>query len=71
MQKIKGGGGGAGGLVPAFTSWHIGQEGCYNCFFFPGCNFMDFEIKLIFLIELFFYITKKSWKKVIENEKSY
>ena len=34
---------------------------------------MDFEINLIFLIEPFFYMTKKSWQKLkyLENEKSF
>ena len=34
---------------------------------------MKFEINLIFLIELFFYMTKKSWRKLkyLENEKSF
>ena len=31
---------------------------------------MDFEINLIFLIEQFFYMTKKSWQKLkyLDNE---
>ena len=31
---------------------------------------MDFEINLIFIIELFLYMTKKSWqkRKYLENE---
>ena len=39
----------------------------------PGCDVMDFEINLFFLIEPFFYMTKKSLQKLIylENEKSF
>ena len=34
---------------------------------------MNFEINFIFLIEPFFYMTKKSWQelKYLENEKSF
>ena len=43
----------------AFSSWDIGQY-VYCNYFFSGCDAIDFEIKLIFLINLFFYMTKKS-----------
>ena len=40
---------------------------------YPGYDVMDLEINLIFLIEPFFYMTKKSWQKLkyLENEKSF
>ena len=40
---------------------------------FPGRGVMNFEISLIFLIKLFFCITKKSRQKFkyLENEKSF
>ena len=39
----------------------------------PGCNVINFEINLIFLIKLFLYMTKKSRQnlKYLENEKSF
>ena len=38
----------------------------------PGCDVINFEINLAFLIKLFFYMTKKlRQKKYIENEKSF
>ena len=40
---------------------------------YPGCNVINFEINLIFLIKLFFYMNKKSRqkRKYLENEKSF
>ena len=37
----------------------------------PGCNGMNFEINLIFLIKAFLHVTKKSKQKLkyLENEK--
>ena len=39
----------------------------------PGCDFMNFEIIRIFLIKLFFYMTKTSRQKFnqLENEKTF
>ena len=39
----------------------------------PGCDVINFEITLIFLIKLFFYMTKKSRQKYkyLENKKSF
>ena len=39
----------------------------------PGCDVMNFEINLIFLIKPFLYMTKKSTQKLkyLENEKSF
>ena len=39
----------------------------------PGCDVINFEINLIFLIKLFFYMNKKSRQKLryFENEKSF
>ena len=44
---------------------------CYNCL--PGCDVIKFEINLIFLIKLFWYMTKKPRQKLKyhENEKSF
>ena len=46
---------------------------CIKIVCYPGCDVMDFETNLIFLIKPFFYITKKSWQKLkyLENEKSF
>ena len=40
---------------------------------FPGCDVMNFGFDLIFLINLFFYMTKKSKQKLkyLENKKSF
>ena len=40
---------------------------------FPGCDVINFRIKLIFPIKPFFYITKKSKQKFkyLENEKRF
>ena len=37
---------------------------------YPGCDIMDFEINLIFLIKPFFHLIKKSWQKLkyLEND---
>ena len=39
----------------------------------PGCNVINFEIDLIFLIEPFFYMTEKSRQKFkyLENKESF
>ena len=39
---------------------------------FPGCTFINFEVKLIFLFKPFFYMTEKSRQKFnyLENEKN-
>ena len=46
---------------------------CIAIVCFPGCDVMNFEIILIFLIKPFFYMTKKSRLKFkyLENEKSF
>ena len=38
----------------------------------PGCDVINFEIKLIFLMKLFSYMTKKSKQKFeyLENERA-
>ena len=38
-----------------------------------GCDVINFEVNLIFLMKSFFFMTKKSWQKFkyIENEKSF
>ena len=40
---------------------------------FPGCEVINFEINFIFLIKLFFYITRKSRQKFkyLEYEESF
>ena len=40
---------------------------------FPGCNFKNFEINIIFLIKPFFYMTQKSRQEFqyLENRKSF
>ena len=40
---------------------------------FPSRDIVNFENNLIFLINLFFYMTKTSWQKFkyLENEKSF
>ena len=42
-------------------------------FFFPGCDVINSEINLIFLIKLFFYMTEKSRQKFkyLENKKRF
>ena len=39
----------------------------------PGCDVINFKIDLIFLIDLFLYMTKKSRQKLkyLKNEKSF
>ena len=46
---------------------------CIAIVCFQGCDVINLEINLIFLIKLFFYMTKKSQQKVkyLENEKSF
>ena len=41
--------------------------------YFPGCDVINLEINLIFLIKPFFYMTKKSRQKFkyFENEESF
>ena len=38
---------------------------CFAIVCFPGCNFINFEVKLIFLFKPFFYMTEKSRQKFI------
>ena len=46
---------------------------CIAIVYEPGCDIIDFEINLIFLIKPFSYMTKKSRQKFkyLENEKSF
>ena len=46
---------------------------CFRGLCFPGCDIINFEINLIFLIKLFFYLTKMSRQKFkyLEIEKSF
>ena len=46
---------------------------CIAIVCFPGCNVINFEINLIFLIKPFFYMTKKSRQKFeyLGNEKRF
>ena len=45
---------------------------CIAIVSFPGCDVVNFEIDLIFLINPFFYMNKKSRQKFkyLENKKS-
>ena len=50
---------------PNFIAWlllllEILGNMCIVIACYPDCDIMDFEINLIFLIESFFYMTKKS-----------
>ena len=38
---------------------------CFAIVCFPGCNFINFEVKLIFLFKPFFCVTEKSRQKFI------
>ena len=46
---------------------------CVVIVLFPGCDFINVEINLIFLIKPFLRMTKKARKKIkyLENEKSF
>ena len=46
---------------------------CIAIICFPGCDDLDFEINLIFLINLLFYMTEMSRQKFkyLENEKDF
>ena len=46
---------------------------CSEIVYKPGCDVMNFEVNLIFLIKPFSYMTKKSWQKLksFENKKSF
>ena len=46
---------------------------CIGIVCWPGYDFINFEINLIFLIMPFFYMTKKSRQKFeyLENEQSF
>ena len=46
---------------------------CIAIVCFPGCDFKNFEIKFIFLMKPFFYMSKKSREKFkyLDNEKSF
>ena len=59
-------------IVRLFISWDIGQRVYYNCIL-TRLRQPNFEINLIFVIKLFFYMTRK-WRqnlKYLENEKSF
>ena len=55
-----------------FTSRDVAQY-VYCSFLFPGCNVINFKINIIFLIESYFYMTKKSRQKFkyLEDEKGF
>ena len=61
---------------PHFTAWLLllldmfGKR-CAAIVFLSGSGLMDFEINLIFLIELLFVHDQKVMKKVIKDEKSF
>ena len=46
---------------------------CITIVCLPGCDVINFEINLVFLIKAFCYMTKKSRQKFkyLENEKSF
>ena len=63
---------------PNFIAWlplllEIFVKLCIAIACFPGCDVVNFEINLIFLIKAFLYKTKKSLQKFkyLENEKSF
>ena len=63
---------------PTFIAWlflllEILGNMCIAIVCFPDCDVINFEINLIFLIRLFFSLTKKSRQKFkyLENEKSF
>ena len=63
---------------PNFITWlslllEILGKMCIPIVCYPGCDAMDFKIIIFFLIDPFFYMTKKSWQKLkyLENEKSF
>ena len=63
---------------PNFMVWlplrlEILGKMCIAIVCFPGCDAINFEMNLIFLIKPFFYISKKSRQtvKYLENEKSF
>ena len=58
---------------PGFTAWlvllrKILVNICIAIVCWPGCDVIDFEINLIFLIKSFFYMTKKSRQNWISWE---
>ena len=63
---------------PSFIAWlslflKIFGNTCITIVCLPGCDVINFEINLIFLIKPFCYKTKKSCqkRKYLENEKSF
>ena len=52
--------------------WDIPDILCITSVCLPGCDVINFEINLIFLIKSFFYMTKKSRQKFkyLDNKKS-
>ena len=63
---------------PNFIVWlhllfEISGNACIAIACFSGCDVINFEINLIFLIKSFFYMTKKSRQifKYLEKEKSF
>ena len=63
---------------PNFIAWlpsllEIFGSMCIAIVCFPGCEVINFEITLIFLIKPFFYLAKKSRQKFkyLENKKSF
>ena len=63
---------------PNFIAWlpsllEIFGSMCVAIVCFPGCEVINFEITLIFLIKPFFYLAKKSRQKFkyLENKKSF
>ena len=56
------------------SSWDIGEYICIAIVYFSGCDAINFEINLIFLIKLFFYMTKNStqkFKRLVRWNKKY
>ena len=53
--------------------WEISGNMCISIVCEPGCDVMNFEVNLIFLIKPFFLHDKKSGQKLkyLENEKSF
>ena len=59
-------------VISYYLTKDIGNM-CVAIVFFPGCDFINFETNLNFLIKPFFYRSKKSRQnfKYLENEKSF
>ena len=65
-------------IIINFIVWlllllEIMENMCITIVYLPGCDVINFEINLIFLIRLFCYMTKKSRQKFkyLENEKNF